>query len=476
MAVPPSSSVIEIIDLCHSDNDDDEEVKFISSRTSIAGPKKKKDNANHRIVESNENSNNSNSNSNTNYNTMGQDWSGPSLEATSSNRKRNVTSTSDTTTTTTSIGENKTDSSFHHFHYPSKRRNKEKNIASVPVCIDMDGPGGGDNGIITEGILELMEEQLLQQQHQQRLNYTMHATTASNKNKTYRLLGKYSTIRHIQQTDSWSCGFRNLQMILTALLPRLEPNHPYFQKMPRRSTCTCIPNVGQIQKALEQAWKEGYDPRGAAHYKYRIVHQTSQIGAMEVSSVLSYWGMDSTVIQFVTCQPSRILLTQFVQAYFSKAWKHKCCCNEQSRGGFKSDVLGEQLLQMASSTPSSFSTSSDDDDDIESCDCPLLPLYLQWEGHSITIVGTEQNENGTSWLVLDPMKDGAQLKDKIKKKTLPRFSPHKLKSTDTQIVLSTYCALSHPEQQSQREFLKVLTAAKDDVLRAVAAAKKHQRR
>jgi hypothetical protein len=318
--------------------------------------------------------------------------------------------------------------------------------------ISIDTDGQNDDGILTEGIMEIMDEL-----NNSSLNPAKLCTRPCKYNPMSSSRQK-STIRHIQQNDSWSCGFRNLQMVLTALLPELQPNHAYFQMVQRRNTYITIPNVRQIQNALEQAWKEGYDPRGARHYKNKISGTTSKIGAIEVSSVLAYWGLDSSVVQFVTCQESRGLLSNFVQAYFSKALGKEGCSFCQGRR-VKSDAIAEQYLQFAS-----VSLRID-----ESCDCPLLPLYLQWEGHSITIVGTE--ENG-AWLVFDPMKDGPKMRNTMQTdKTIAptRFSADQVGSSDTQIVLCTFCALSYQEKQKQIEDLTIFTAAKDDVMRAVAA-------
>jgi hypothetical protein len=331
-------------------------------------------------------------------------------------------------------------------------------ITCIPIVIDTDGQN--DNGILTEGIMEIMDELNNSSLNPAKLctrPCKCNSTTSSSSRQT-------STVKHIQQNDSWSCGFRNLQMVLTALLPELQPNHAYFQMVQRRNTYITIPNVRQIQNALEQAWKEGYDPRGARHYKYKISGMTSKIGAIEVSSVLAYWGLDSSVVQFVTCKESRGLLSKFVQAYFSKALGKEWCSFCQGRR-VKSDAIAEQLLQFASS-----SLTID-----ESCDCPLLPLYLQWEGHSITAVGTE--ENG-SWLVFDPLKDGPKMRNTMQTdKTIApaRFYPDQIGSSDTQIVLSTFCALSYQEKQKQIEDLRVLTAATDDVMRALDAKQRRKK-
>lgn len=437
MAIAAAS--VEVIDLCDSDED---EVDFIP-------PPAASSNANRRLLLRKQEG----KNSNVSGEGMGLSWS-----QTETSRKRtreeddNVAIKLSKTSETIVID----DGSMSTGHVtPSNVAQvgptKISKTSAIPVTIDSDGQE--DNGIITEGIMELMDE----------LNsVSMNPARLCTRSCNVRHSGsprQQSTVRHIQQKDSWSCGFRNLQMVLTALLPELQSNHPYFQMVPRRTQCISIPNIGQIQNSLEQAWNEGYDPRGACHYNYKIRGKKPKIGAIEVSSVLAYWGLDATVIQFVTCQESRVMLTKFVEAYFSKALGQEGCSCCKGRG-IKSDRIAEQLLQFATASLKIN----------ESCDCPLLPLYLQWEGHSITVVGT--NDKGC-WLVLDPMKDGRKLQDKMQrdKSTDPAlFSPCKIRSSDTQIVLTTYGALSYQEKKLQRENLRILTAATEHVMRAVAAS------
>lgn len=120
-----------------------------------------------------------------------------------------------------------------------------------------------DNAIVSPNLIGLMED-------------------AFQNNNTIVYL-KGNDMLHIQQTDKWSCGFRNLQMVLSSVLPQLPPSHTYYSKT--ASPPNCIPNVPQLQRLLERAWKEGFDPSGAQHYGRKIVHKTSKIGAVEVSTI-----------------------------------------------------------------------------------------------------------------------------------------------------------------------------------------------
>jgi hypothetical protein len=82
---------------------------------------------------------------------------------------------------------------------------------------------------------------------------------------------------HVQQKDKWSCGFRNLQISLSALIPLLPSDHPYHAAVPpslKRSdlgVAVPIPSIKDLQEFLERAWQIGIDPRGAGHYGGKIV-------------------------------------------------------------------------------------------------------------------------------------------------------------------------------------------------------------
>ncbi|CAJ1904998.1 unnamed protein product [Cylindrotheca closterium] len=324
------------------------------------------------------------------------------------------------------------------------------------------------------------------------------ATTASatnpyakRKSQTATSAVPSSTVRWIQQHENWSCGYRSLQMVLTALLPRLPIHHAYYQVVPRRGSYVAIPSLGQIQSTLEQAWKEGYDPQGARHYQRRILGKTGksgELGALEISSVMAYWGLDATVIQFITCHQSRRLLPIFVKSYFAKALGKEdcpCCCGAGDRGGggsikgstaiqsgdagknitLDSAAMANKLLQFAEASLSIE----------ETCDCPVLPLYLQWEGHAVTIVGYhEQNDR---FLVFDPRKKAPRNSSQQQQIQPPKhlwstfqLDPEYLRNRDTQVIIASYQSLSPTKKESRRQQLEVVTAAEADVLRAVAAS------
>lgn len=268
-------------------------------------------------------------------------------------------------------------------------------------------------------------------------------------------LNNLSSMIHIQQKDRWSCGFRNLQMLLSALLPLLAADHAYFAALPSDSASGNvfdIPSLLALQQSLEASWRAGYDPQGAQHYRHRLAGTQQLIGAMEVATCLDYFGVDATVVQFIQCYESRRRLGGFCAAYLGKRSGCRMCGPVRS-----SRSLAEELLQPTAGV-----------EQTPTCSCPVLPLYLQWKGHSVSLIGVETNADGLvrNLLVLDPMKDGSKLMQAAERNDWGpfRISCDRLHSNNTQVVLVTTRNRSAAEQSLTTT--KVVTAAEDAVLRA----------
>jgi hypothetical protein len=271
------------------------------------------------------------------------------------------------------------------------------------------------------------------------------------------------SLYHIQQKDKWSCGFRNTQMLLSAILPILPKQHSYYrqyhstecststlqqQSHPNESGFIEIPSVRQLQIGLERSWKAGYDPSGADHYRGHIVDTTKRIGAVEACNLFNFLGLDCTVVQFIRCSQSRQQILPFCQAYFGD---RKCCSN--CRNLHCSVALAKACLQNSAKGASQRNGPS--------CQCARLPLYLQWEGHSVTIVGVEPNT--TNLLIFDPMIDGTRLIHAAQRRTfdLFRLRAAKFSSKDCQLVILSTKSMP-PSRHVQ---VNVLTAAEEAVLK-----------
>lgn len=291
---------------------------------------------------------------------------------------------------------------------------------AISVQIDNDG---SDHGQTVPGIFPPKHEWL------------------KSKNTTCRI------VQFIGQKDNWSCGYRNLQMILSSLLPNILDSHTFHSKYPRRSDQITIPSIAQIQTLIETAWQNGFDPEGATHFRHKLRGKRCFIGAVEVHSALSFWGFDATIIQFIRCPESRQALPRFVKAYFSKALgRLECpiCCSHPT--SCAADVANRLLAAKDTTCCPSDIT----------CQCPMLPLYFQWEGHSITIVGMDESKD--EFLVFNPQH----------KKGPSRLKIAGVITKDTQILMvSSFRSLSALEQKGKKIVKEFPTANLPAVMSAI---------
>ena len=229
-------------------------------------------------------------------------------------------------------------------------------------------------------------------------------------------------VTHFQQSDQWSCGFRNVQMLLSALVPKLtDRRHPYYASLQDvyqqaenvlavESPPLVLPSLEQLQQQLEECWGEGFDPKGSAHFGGKVLGKKSLIGAVEVSFLLRYWSMDTCVIQCIRHDSSRELLPLLVYRYFQRQQQRQMpnWFLSQSTHDIASDCV-EWAEQERRRAPA-HRVGSSRDAMIPAANYDVMPLYLQWEGHSVTIVGIEPTaSHWKDWnlLVLDPLKKGS---------------------------------------------------------------------
>ncbi|KAJ3597452.1 hypothetical protein NHX12_000977 [Muraenolepis orangiensis] len=159
----------------------------------------------------------------------------------------------------------------------------------------------------------------------------------------------------------WGCGYRNLQMLLSAL----RTIQAFTDCLPERG----VPSVPQLQRMIEGAWREGMDPEGAAHFNHRLQGTRAWIGATEIYAVLTSLGLRASITDFhkpTGPGDTHPRMLEWVKQYFARS----------SSGG----RLPPRVVQTA-----------------------LPPLYLQHQGHSRSIVGVEERKDGgLCLLVLDP--------------------------------------------------------------------------
>jgi len=333
-------------------------------------------------------------------------------------------------------------------------------------------------------------------------------------------------IVHISQSDSWSCGYRSAQMVLSYLLPllkqqmqpssavngacevidltmdtsplKIDPKCSFNQAQSEvLATVDVPPLISTIQEGIEKSWTEGFDPKGAAHYKYRIRNSNARIGAVEVATLFRYWFLDATVVQFVKVTSSRRMLGPFVWTYF--ATNTLTNRNEENDGKSRPDFyhvgqartaadilnLAQQRWEVQDSHQLHTNMQS-------SSGCPL---YLQWEGHSVVVVGIERNikekkrnqqtvkklksSDSTSLpqdpdynlLVFDPSNSCCTLKSALREYThnhdgkylktilsIIRLPVDRLKHKDIQIIHCSPRLLSSMERLKWREDICAITA------------------
>ena len=372
-------------------------------------------------------------------------------------------------------------------------------------------------GAVTHNLLFLLRQTVLRLQQQQLQPCSAKTNTTSTTSSTFFYLAHSpdNHFYHIQQTDQWSCGYRNLQMLLSAWLPLLPASHPYW----RHRTCDPgtldLPSIVQLQSTLEQGWAAGKDPAGAHHYQHAIVHKSAWIGAVEGQTILTQAGLDATVIQFVTCTESRSWLGRVCYAHFAR----RVACPHCGRGGSN----GTPMKQQQTTLEYACALLEWVQDDLQGrrqrraergggrvnhhrqtkqppskCQCPILPLYLQYQGHSLTVIGVEggtgrmmadhddaqqtEHDRVTHLLVADPMHDGSQYVAALQANQVhPLRRPcHALQQKDSQIIIAGCLPVTAvtPSSKSSKETTRamdddhisveptVLTAAHESVRKA----------
>ncbi|KAG0170699.1 hypothetical protein DFQ29_009152 [Apophysomyces sp. BC1021] len=161
----------------------------------------------------------------------------------------------------------------------------------------------------------------------------------------------------------WDCGYRNCQMLMS-FLQRQREDGDYILKH--------VGDVAGLQQILEKAWGEGFDPEGARQLKHHVYKTKKWIGTTEVYSMLVYLGVRCSILDFhhATGPKNRHdTLFDWIQSYFEGA-------SVTTSNGCAKDVA-------------------------HMTDRP--PLYLQYPGHSITVIGIELlKDKRRNLIIFDP--------------------------------------------------------------------------
>ena len=334
----------------------------------------------------------------------------------------------------------------------STKRKKTTTVSSHIITIELNN-NNNDNGILVHGIVENLHQVLLARiasSYHIDTNYyywtcipsSLYPSPNNSPISSSSSLSKLvpGMVKHIQQKDRWSCGYRNYQMLLSAILPRLAMimdededdsntnsinshinriyRSGYITRQRRNSSNTTsqplssssndadsnplvvmIPSLQQIQQTIEKCWYEGFDPDGSYHYNNKIRYSTSKIGAMEVCNLLWYHSIDACVVQFMgsDCYESQVLFPYFLRNYFDANNNNNNDDDDDGACFSANTILSNAYTESISGIPlqnqqqkdtatTSASTSTNNN---SVAIATKIPLYLQWEGHSVTIIGIE---------------------------------------------------------------------------------------
>ncbi|KAG6000998.1 hypothetical protein E4U21_004791 [Claviceps maximensis] len=167
-------------------------------------------------------------------------------------------------------------------------------------------------------------------------------------------------VQHVSKLrqEGGFCGYRNIQCLISYIISTRTSGHQIFGNS--------IPSIFQIQDLIERAWDMGFNSNGRLETG-GIRGSRKYIGTSEAQALFNSVSIPCVVKAFRgvkngnTCQE----LFNEIEAYFKKARG----TNDQSK--------------------------------IWSTDLP--PIYLQYQGHSLTVVGFEKNmENKSCLYVFDP--------------------------------------------------------------------------
>lgn len=192
----------------------------------------------------------------------------------------------------------------------------------------------------------------------------------------------------------WGCGYRNFLMLCAALMDQQQ--QPLYYPL---LDAPLSPSIRNLQALIETAWKEGFDEEGAKDLK-KLVGTRKWIGTADLWVAFSYQGIPVELVDFNLKNNPRgpEIVTNWVVEYFTP----KTTSTERSNM--------YQTLKGAS---------------------PVLvtdrmPIILQHNGHSRTIVGYEVDKRGVVNLItFDPGRvPSAQVRNAALSASLPATTPN----------------------------------------------------
>ncbi|KAI0646907.1 peptidase family C78-domain-containing protein [Trametes meyenii] len=171
---------------------------------------------------------------------------------------------------------------------------------------------------------------------------------------------------------TWGCGYRNYLMACAALMDQ-QQQPLYFPLLDAPKP----PGIRNMQETMEEAWRNGFDREGASQLENQLVDTSKWIGTADIYVAFTYRGIPAQLVDFDNLAGGVEPLLQWIRNYFSGGEKQpKSTTVEQALRGASPVVVTNKM-----------------------------PIVLQHEGHSRTIVGCEVIKDGIiNLLTFDPAK------------------------------------------------------------------------
>lgn len=172
----------------------------------------------------------------------------------------------------------------------------------------------------------------------------------------------------------WDCGYRNIQMMLSSLLF----NEQYATLLSLNGVKE-VPSLPEIAGRLEELLKKGNEQSTDADVDGVLTDSKVWIGASEALDLLNALQVNAHVKDFETpTDNERSDMFEWIYRHFEASCGDRNCGlhNSQRRGHGEGTEILEALV---------------------------APMYCQWQGHSVTIIGAEKSWAGeVSLIIVDP--------------------------------------------------------------------------
>lgn len=172
----------------------------------------------------------------------------------------------------------------------------------------------------------------------------------------------------------WDCGYRNIQMLLSALLFNEQ-----YGAMLALSGVKEVPSLPEIAERIEQIWAKGEGHQPLATPGGGLTETKVWIGATEALELMKSLDITVHIRDFETpTDEDRAMMFEWIYEQYEQWCSRQNCSVHRKK---HRQVVGKKTL-------------------LEGL---IPPMYCQWQGHSITIIGASKSWTGNvSLIVIDP--------------------------------------------------------------------------